>query len=139
MDTHNTDDLKEIVDKVFELDLRRKTRQREYVDARRVFSYILFKEGATLTGIGKYLGINHATVHYYTKKFEWIMKSDLILREKYELIQTRYSPTPTTPDVYFFTNKQLIHEVLRLREDVNVLISQKERQLEDIKVCQCKN
>ena len=130
MDTHNTDDLKNIINEIFELDLLRKTRQREYVDARRIFAYILFKEGATLTGIGKYLGLSHATVHYYTKKFEWIMKSDLILRERYELITTRYKPTPATPDVYFFTNKQLIHEILRLREDVNALISQK--------VCQCK-
>tara|TARA_R110000787_G_scaffold200245_1_gene311269 strand:+ start:467 stop:865 length:399 start_codon:yes stop_codon:yes gene_type:complete len=130
INTHNTDDLKKIVDEVFELDLLRKTRQREYVDARRVFSHLLLKEGATLSGIGNYLGLNHATVHYYTKKFEWIIKSDLILRERYELILTRYKPTPATPDVYFFSNKQLIEEVLRLREDVNVLISQKP--------CQCK-
>lgn len=131
IDTHNSDDLKKIVDEVFELDLLRKTRQREYVDARRVFSHLLLKEGATLSGVGSYLGLNHATVHYYTKKFEWIIKSDLILREKYELILTRYKPSPTTPDVYFFSNKQLIEEVLRLREDINVLNSQK--------ACQCKN
>ena len=131
INTHNTDDLKRIVDEVFELDLLRKTRQREYVDARRVFSHLLLKEGATLSGVGSYLGLNHATVHYYTKKFEWIIKSDLILREKYELILTRYKPSPTTPDVYFFSNKQLIEEVLRLREDINVLNSQK--------ACQCKN
>jgi hypothetical protein len=131
INTHNTDDLKRIVDEVFELDLLRKTRQREYVDARRVFSHLLLKEGATLSGVGSYLGLNHATVHYYTKKFEWIIKSDLILREKYELILTRYKPTPATPDVYFFSNKQLIEEVLRLREDINVLNSQK--------ACQCKN
>jgi|TARA_R110000751_G_scaffold294288_1_gene402193 hypothetical protein len=131
IDTHNSDDLKKIVDEVFELDLLRKTRQREYVDARRVFSHLLLKEGATLSGVGSYLGLNHATVHYYTKKFEWIIKSDLILREKYELILTRYKPTPATPDVYFFSNKQLIEEVLRLREDINVLNSQK--------ACQCKN
>jgi hypothetical protein len=139
MDTHNTDDLKKIIDEVFELDLMNKTRQREYVDARRIFSHILFKEGATLTAIGKYLGLDHASIHYYTKKFEWIIKSDLMLREKYELILTRYKPTPTTPDVYFFSNKQLIHEVLRLREDVNVLISQRDRQLSDVKLCQCKS
>ena len=130
INTHNTDDLKRIVDEVFELDLLRKTRQREYVDARRVFSHLLLKEGATLSGVGSYLGLNHATVHYYTKKFEWIIKSDLILREKYELILTRYKPTPATPDVYFFSNKQLIEEVLRLREELNGLNSQK--------LCQCK-
>ena len=131
IDTHNSDDLKKIVDEVFELDLLRKTRQREYVDARRVFSHMLLKEGATLSGVGDILSLNHATIHFYTKKFEWIIKSDITLREKYELILTRYKPTPATPDVYFFSNKQLIEEVLRLREDINVLNSQK--------ACQCKN
>ena len=130
INTHNSDDLKKIINEVFELDLLRKTRQREYVDARRVFAHMLLKEGATFAGIGKYLGLNHATVHFYTKRFSWIIKSDLILREKYELVLTRYKPKPATPDVYFFSNKELIEEVLRLREDLNSLISQK--------ACQCK-
>ena len=53
MNIENASDLKDIVNKVFDLDIMTRTRQREYVDARMTFCYIILKEGGTLTTIGR--------------------------------------------------------------------------------------
>tara|TARA_R110000823_G_scaffold260591_2_gene381400 strand:- start:97 stop:606 length:510 start_codon:yes stop_codon:yes gene_type:complete len=131
MNIENASDLKDIVNKVFDLDIMTRTRQREYVDARMTFCYIILKEGGTLTTIGRYMNMNHASVHYYRKRFPWILKSDSTLRDKYKQILSMYNPTPETPEVYLYSNARLIQEVLSLRIEVDDLVSQKDRLLSE--------
>ena len=46
------------------VDVRIKTRVREYTEARTVFAYVLTLEGYNNSQIGKYLGLDHSTVHH---------------------------------------------------------------------------
>lgn len=131
MNLENANNLKQIVNKVFDLDILEKTRRRDFVDARMTFCYIILKEGGTLTNIGRYMDMNHASVHYYRKRFPWILKSDSTLREKYKQILSVYNPTPETPEVYLYSNARLIQEVLSLRIKVDDLALQKDRLLSE--------
>tara|TARA_R110000737_G_scaffold10994_1_gene26848 strand:+ start:311 stop:847 length:537 start_codon:yes stop_codon:yes gene_type:complete len=130
-DTHRRDARKliEVINQTFNLDLMERTRKREYVDARMVFAFVILEQGASVTEVSRYLSMHHASVLHYRKKFPWLLKTETMLREKYEHVISIYNPTPTTPDVYRFTNHQLIQEVLRLRREVNNLISEKDRLL----------
>jgi hypothetical protein len=119
----------EVINQTFSLDLMEKTRRREYVEARMVFAFILLEQGASVTEVSRYLSMHHASVLHYRKKFPWLLKTEKMLRERYEHVIAVYKPTPTTPDVYGFSNHQLIQEVLRLRTQVNNLISEKDRLL----------
>jgi len=127
--TQYIDALKEVVNATFDLDIMVRTRQREYVDARMTFAYILIHEGATLQSVARYLGMNHASIHYYKSKFPWIVKHDSMLKEKYDHIMKIHEPRPETPAIYFFTKHELIQEVLTLREEVNALTCEKDRRL----------
>jgi len=123
------DALKEVVNATFDLDIMVRTRQREYVDARMTFAYILLQEGATLQAVALYLGMNHASIYHYKSRFPWLVKYDSILKEKYDLIMSINEPRPESAPIYSFTKHELIQEVLTLREEVNVLTSEKEKRL----------
>ena len=70
------DKLKEAVNSVFGLDMMERTRKRPHVNARIVFSNILFERGYSKSEIGRYLNKNHATIIHYCKSFEGYVKTD---------------------------------------------------------------
>lgn len=75
--------LKEIVSNVFAVDFSGSSRNRELVDARRVFSKVLRDRGYTFEYIAKSIGRNHATVIHYMKSIESIIAYDKGIRDKY--------------------------------------------------------
>jgi hypothetical protein len=75
--------LKEIVNNVFGVDLSKSTRERQLVDARRVYSKVLRDRNYTFELIGKSLGKDHATILHYTKSIDSILLYDKDLRDKY--------------------------------------------------------
>jgi hypothetical protein len=69
------------------LDIRKKTREREYVYARMVFCKIMREEFLmTMDAIGKYLGKSHCTIVHYMKNFDTIEKYEYSFNKVYNYI-----------------------------------------------------
>lgn len=86
--------LKDIVNQVFDVDVMGKTRKREVVEARMVYSRILRdSEYMTLSKIAKSLNKNHATIIHYNKNFEYFIKPDEKLWHKYLTCARIYNET----------------------------------------------
>ena len=70
------DKLKDTVNEIFGLNLMDNTRERPNVNARIVFSNILFRKGYTKSDIARYINKHHATVIHYCRNFEMYLKTD---------------------------------------------------------------
>ena len=67
--TTNSKQLQKIIETVFDVNLLDKSRRREIVEARIVYSNILHEvNNLTISAIAKTLGKNHATVIHYLKR-----------------------------------------------------------------------
>jgi len=78
--------LKEIIERIFEVDLLDTKRKRIFVDARLVFCYIMKDRGFTFTYIGKILDKNHATIINYIGNAKGYFKTDPILKHRYNQV-----------------------------------------------------
>jgi hypothetical protein len=63
-------ELKGIVDTIFDVDITDTVRKKDYVEARMVFTKILRDRGVTFVTIGKFLDKNHSTVLNYMSNFD---------------------------------------------------------------------
>ena len=86
--------LKDIVNQVFEVDVMEKTRKREVVEARMVYSRILRdSDYMTLSKIAKSLNQSHCTIIHYNKNFKYFIKPDEKLWHKYLTCSRIYNET----------------------------------------------
>ena len=91
---YTEDRLKDIVNQVFEVDVMEKTRKREVVEARMVYSRILRdSEFMTLSRIAQSLNKNHATILHYNKNFKYFIKPDERLWDMYLMCARIYNET----------------------------------------------
>ena len=75
-----TEELKIIVESICGVKLKDPSRKREVVEARIIYSYILYNMGRyTLARIARSLGKNHATILHYLKNFHYIEQDDMAL------------------------------------------------------------
>jgi len=119
------DVLRNAVQEVCDLDICDPRRDREYVNARIIFSYILWERGFGKSEIGRYLGKNHATICHYCKNFRAYTKQDALLKRMYEQSKAVYMDT--FDPVYTMERAELKNEVFSLREKVCNLYSQLEK------------
>lgn len=79
------------IEKEFKINnMMRSSREREYVDARRVLFYILRDNfGITLSDIGRWSNRNHATILHATKHFKGIIEYDKGLNNIYEKVSAK--------------------------------------------------
>ena len=75
--------LKEIVSKVFDTNINIKTRKRNNVEARMIFSKILREDGNTFESIGKAINKDHSTIIYYANQASILIKHSIELSNKY--------------------------------------------------------
>jgi len=75
--------LKEIVSQVFDTDINIKTRKRNNVEARMIFSKILREDGSTFESIGKAINKDHSTIVYYVNQASSLIKQSIELSDKY--------------------------------------------------------
>lgn len=87
------ENLLEVLNLITGLDIKRKVRKREYVNARMVFIYILRSKGYPYTHIGDFLGINHATVIHSQRKAEWFVKTETDIRELFKICDDMHQKT----------------------------------------------
>lgn len=108
-----------IVKKVLDVDIHSKKRFREIVDARMIFSKVMYEQGYNICSIARFLGKNHATVIYYIKLSDHIFTSYPELHDKYMVCSEVFSdgkePSMT------FTRKDMIRSINTLNEKVRVL------------------
>jgi chromosomal replication initiation ATPase DnaA len=113
--------IKVLIEQEMEIDnIFKKTRRREYVDARRMLFYIL-RNNFLLTyfEIGRISKRDHATIIHAIKDFDYIIKADSILNgvyekalEKAEFITT-YSPEAR--------KEEIIKKIEQLNEELLTL------------------
>ena len=84
-------ELREHVEREFGIDnLRERRRYNDIVNARMVYSYILRGLGYSLTDIGKSLGKHHATIINYLDNMEGYLKTDPVLRKKFDKVSRSF-------------------------------------------------
>ena len=75
--------LKEIVSQVFDTNINIKTRKRNNVEARMIFSKILREDGNTFESIGNAINKDHSTIVYYVNQASVLIKQSIELSDKY--------------------------------------------------------
>ena len=132
------DNLREIIERKFNLELIAKRRYTRYIQARCIFSTILKEKGYGCFAIGKMLRLNHATVLNYFENFKWFLKTDKDFAESYEQIYEQFQSNSViyTQLQEFELKKQLIllqkeNKTLYLR---NKKLQKQIKELEESKV-----
>jgi chromosomal replication initiation ATPase DnaA len=101
----------------------KKTRKREFVDARAMMYMVLKRvHSCTYTNIAKMFKCNHATVLHSLRSFSYIYKSDSKFRERYDLISSAYVQCILDTTEVDNTNTEVntvYAEVEKLRKEVD--------------------
>jgi hypothetical protein len=77
------EELKEIINNAFNVDISEVNRNRKFVDARRVYSKILRERGYTFYLIADSIKKDHASIVHYMKSIDSILLYDKELKNKY--------------------------------------------------------
>jgi hypothetical protein len=127
------DNLKRIIDYVFKIDISIKTRKREYVNARMVFSKILKDNGYGVTMISKYLKKDHTSIIHYVESVNSVLRFDESLMGKYMQAKDMYLnnkslPNPKEKEVKL-TQKEKIQQIRIsvLNDEIDNLILEKRK------------
>ena len=74
----------EVVNEVFEVDIKNRNRSRPYVDAKKIYFHISTKLGFSQEVIGLHVGVDRSLVAHHIKSFEYILMGDPMLRRNLE-------------------------------------------------------
>tara|TARA_R100000655_G_scaffold57705_1_gene96081 strand:- start:7276 stop:7716 length:441 start_codon:yes stop_codon:yes gene_type:complete len=104
------DNLREIIERKFNLKLIDKRRHTRFIQARCIFSNILKQKGYGCLAIGNMLRKNHATILKYFENFDWFYKTDEFFYQSYEQINEQFQSNSViyTQLQEFELKKQLI-------------------------------
>ena len=97
-------ELRGIVDIIFNVDILNNTRKRPFVEARMVFSKILVDRGATLTAVANFLDKDHCTIINYRNNFD-IFFSDQSLKKKYIICREAFFQKRPVDKLYLERDK----------------------------------
>mgnify|MGYP001212597156 FL=1 len=106
------DRLLSVVESVYNLDLKSKSRKKEYVAARISYCVILRDLGFGYANIGDFVGKVHATIIYYYNLFEIYKMSDVRFKSFHEKILYKFHKD----DITVFDI-----EKIKLEKEVNVM------------------
>ena len=96
--------------------IKEKTRQREYVDARRIAYHILRNlHGLPLQVIAKEFNKNHASVIHGIRDVEFLLKTDSFFEDTYNKTMAKLA-------VGNFRKEEIIKEIKKLQEEFLTLI-----------------
>lgn len=113
-------ELKRIVNAIFLVNLDSKSRERNIVDARKIYAKMLRDSGFSYEAIGKTIGKCHATIVHYINNVEHILSYDKRLRDKYIACKNN-----------FIKKRQSISEQIKKDADVYVTIIRLANELEE--------
>lgn len=89
-ETKEMDELANIINSVFEVDIKNKSGKREYVDARYVFVKIMTDRGYAVTLLSNYLKKHHTTVIYYRNSACDLIQTNEIFLRKYMMCRDKF-------------------------------------------------
>jgi len=111
--------VRNIVNNLFGLDIMTKSRQRQYVNARMIYSKILRDQNHTYKSIAFSLRKNHASILHYVKSIDWLLSYDKDLLIKYkECIELLGDDSNEYSQL---TKAELIFLVKKLKKQNNLL------------------
>jgi hypothetical protein len=90
-DNLDMDNLRSIIEEVFEVDVMMKGGNRNLVNSRKVFSKILTSRGYTLSAIGKYLEKDHTTIIHYVRDVDALLKYTPNVLNKYLIVKDKFT------------------------------------------------
>lgn len=114
--------LKGIIEEAFLVKLLSRDRKRDNVDARMIFAKILRERGYTYKSIGNYLYKDHSTIIHYTQQASNLIRTDKKTMELY--IQCRNTFLENTDPIILHTDRDLVKEILSLRNQMDDLVWQ---------------
>ena len=116
--------LKEIVSKVFDTNINIKTRKRNNVEARMIFSKILREDGNTFESIGNAINKDHSTIVYYVNQASVLIKQSIELSDKYLECKNCYIDNldVVLPQMKY---DELKNEVVELKALINQLTTER--------------
>lgn len=123
--------LKEIIEKTFGINLLKKKRGRDYVNARLVYSKILRETGHTFESIAESLDKDHSTIIHYIDISKTVFIQDGNLSEKYLVCKEIFlKDNPTLSRE--FKEFEMTSKIFRLTEERDRLLAEsiKVRKLE---------
>ena len=129
--------IKDAVTTITGLDLDKVTRQREYVQARCMYYHFARQSGATLQGIGKSAGKDHATIMHALKKFEEYHRYDDVFRTQYAqltelLVDIKEDVTLDITEALRLKNIALVKRNIKLQQDLSKASLDKPKVIEDM-------
>ena len=122
MEQQELNQLQEIVDNVFSVSIKSKSRHRNLVNARMVFSKIARGRSYGYCEIGRFLGKNHATIIHYTKNFDIYCMTDDELLNNYILCNNMMGGE--FDELYVMEKDKLRSEIVSLKEEIISLHSE---------------
>ena len=111
--------LKQAIRLVLNVDVERKTRKAEYVNARIIYANILMTKNHTQESIGDSVGLDHATiVHYKRAMSEWRAKDKEFIK-MYNDVKVKFDKNDRT--YLYLTKQDLEQSTYSLRNQNNLL------------------
>lgn len=112
--------LLKIVGDVFDVDPLKKTRQRDHVQARMIVMKILRDKGYSFSRVAKVLNLNHSSIIHHTKDFDFQLKYDKDLENKYERVLLQMAQGNNI--IYQLSHDDLIKYTFSLEERLKKMI-----------------
>jgi len=97
-------ELKDIVDTIFNVNITNSVRKKEYVEARMVFAKILHERGATIVSIARFLEKNHCSILNYMGNFDSYF-TDISLKKKYVVCREAFFQKRPVDKLYLEKDK----------------------------------
>jgi len=124
-------ELKEIINEVFLVDIETKSSKRVVVDARKVYSKILRDSGYSYELIGETINKDHATIIHYVKNIEYLLSYDQILRDKYVACKNVFIKKKNSISEQIKKDVDIYVTVVRLTNELQEAVEIKEKLLDE--------
>jgi len=113
--------LKKLVKSLLYVDIYSNSRQRDIVDARKIYAAILFQKGLGVSKIGKIMHKNHATVIHYIKEHDILILMDKRYMRNYRKILSAFDNEILSTDFNLLNKEELIFEIDKMKEEYDQL------------------
>ena len=123
MDNVLTNKLLDLLSAEFGIDITKPTRQRAYVDARKIYARILTDKGWSLNRIGRTIGKHHSTIIHYLKDIEWLIEHDASIRTIYLNVSSVFNEHLEYDPIHTKTREELLLHIYKLEDEKKLLIS----------------
>ena len=124
-------ELKRIVNAIFLVNLDSKSRERNIVDARKIYAKMLRDSGFSYEAIGKTIGKCHATIVHYINNVEYILSYDKRLRDKYIACKNDFIKKRESISEQIKKDADVYVTIIRLANELEEAISDKNKVLYD--------